>query len=250
MKPDFSKISTNNTSLLLAYDQGIEHGPQDFNSINIKPDFIFNLAINAKFDGIIVQKGIAEKYYPKYKNKIPLIVKLNGKTKLKKGEPVSTQVCSVNEAADLGAVAVGYTIYLGSQFEEVMLEQFGQIEQQAEEKGLIVIAWMYPRGKSIKKPNSAKNIAYAARVGLELGADMVKINYPGSIKDLSWAVESAGKTKVLVAGGEKLTKQKFFNQVKNIKSAGAYGLAVGRNIWQAKNPQKIAQTIAEIMRTN
>ena len=244
---DFSKISTNNHTILMAYDQGIEHGPIDFNGKTINPDFVLDLSVKAHFNGIILQKGIAEKYYPRYANKIPLIVKLNGKTRLKKGEPMSTQVCSVAEAKKLGAVAIGYTIYLGSEFEPEMFAQFGQIEQEAEQQGLIVIAWIYPRGKAIKKPKSPEIIAYAARAGLELGADFVKINYPGSIKALLWAVESAGKTRILVAGGEKLQENEFILRAKNIMSAQAAGLAVGRNIWQSKEPLKIARAIEKIV---
>lgn len=233
-----------NNILLLAYDQGLEHGPIDFNGRNIDPSYILDLGQKANFDGVILQKGIAEKYY---NNQLPLIIKLNGKTKLSQAEPVSVQVCSVKEAKELGAVAVGYTIYIGSEYEPIMLKEFGRIEQEAEELGLSVIAWMYPRGKAVKEPNSPETVAYAARVGLELGADYVKINYPGSIKALHWAVRAAGKTKVLVAGGSKLTESRFLHLVKDIMSAGAVGLAVGRNVWQAKDPLKIAKAIREIL---
>ena len=242
MKHNFKDLQKN--ILLLAYDQGLEHGPTDFDSQNIDPSYILNLGQKADFDGVILQKGVAEKYYT---NQLPLIVKLNGKTKLRQGEPLSIQVCSVKEAKELGAVAVGYTIYIGSEFEPVMLKEFGRIEQEAEELGLAVIAWMYPRGKSIKNPASPEIIAYAARVGLELGADCVKINYPGSVKALAWAIKAAGRTKVLVAGGEKLPEKEFIVQVKDIMSAGAAGLVVGRNVWQSENPIKIAQALREII---
>lgn len=230
--------------LLLAYDQGLEHGPIDFNNKSIDPSYIIDLAQKANFDGIILQKGIAEKYW---NNQLPLIIKLNGKTRLAQGEPLSIQVCSVKEAKELGAIAVGYTIYIGSEYEPAMLKEFGRIEQEAEELGLAVIAWMYPRGRAVKEPNSSETIAYAARVGLELGADYVKINYPGSIKALHWAIQSAGKTGVLVAGGSKLAEAQFLRRAKDIKSAGAAGLAVGRNVWQAKEPLKIAQALREIV---
>jgi len=237
-------INPQKNILLLAYDQGLEHGPVDFNNRNIDPSYILNLGQKANFDGVILQKGIAEKYY---NNQLPLIIKLNGKTKLRQGEPISVQVCSVKEAKDLGAFAVGYTMYIGSEYEAVMLKEFGRIEQEAEKLGLAVIAWMYPRGRAVKKPNSPETVAYAARVGLELGADYVKINYPGSIKALHWAVKAAGRTKILVAGGEKLEKAQFLHQVKDIMSAGAAGLAVGRNVWQAKEPLKIAKALREIV---
>jgi len=241
------KLMTQKNILLLAYDQGIEHGPIDFNNRNIDPNYILDIGEKAGFNGIILQKGIAEKYWD---NQLPLIIKLNGKTRLRGGEPLSVQVCSVKEAKELGAYAVGYTIYMGSEFEPEMLREFGRIEQEAEELGLAVIAWMYPRGKAVKAPHSSETVAYAARVGLELGADYVKINYPGSIKALHWAIQAAGKTKVLVSGGSKLSEAEFLRQAKDIMSAGAAGLAVGRNIWQSKKPLKVAQALKEIVFNN
>ena len=123
-------------------------------------------------DAVVFGKGIAEKYY---NGEVPLILKLNGKTKLHKGEPISRQLASVKEAKDLGAIGVGYTVYVGSEYESEMMAEFGRIEQEAEELGLLVIGWMYPRGKGVLEPNSPDTVAYAARVGLELGADYVKI---------------------------------------------------------------------------
>tara|TARA_Y100000310_G_scaffold28065_1_gene26730 strand:- start:228 stop:989 length:762 start_codon:yes stop_codon:yes gene_type:complete len=252
MKPNLSKITRHDKSLLLAYDQGMEHGPIDFNGQNIDPNFVLEIGVQAEFNGIILQKGIAEKYYLGFQEKkdLPLIVKLNGKTKLRAGEPLSVQVCSVKEAKELGAVGIGYTIYIGSEYEPEMFREFGRIEQEAEKLGLIVIAWMYPRGKSVKNPNSPETVAYAGRVGLELGADMVKINYPGSVKALNWAVQSSGKTKVLVSGGNKLSEVEFLRQAKNIMSSGANGLAVGRNIWQSREPLKVAKALRHIVFNN
>ena len=84
--------------------------------------------------------------------------------------------------------------------------------------------------------NSKENMAYAARVGLELGADIVKINYNGNAKDLEWAVKSAGRCKVVIAGGVKENEKDFLKNVKDIINSGASGLAIGRNIWQSSNP--------------
>ena len=92
-------------SMLLAYDQGLEHGPSsDFNDRNIDPAFVMDLAVKGGFNGVVFQKGIAEKFYD---GKVPLIVKVNGKSGLVKGDPVSRQVCSVDYAVSLGAKGIG-----------------------------------------------------------------------------------------------------------------------------------------------
>ena len=242
-----SKITTGGKAIYLAYDHGIEHGPIDLKGKSIDPNYILNMAVKGGYNAIVLQKGVAEKYYPAYRDKISLIVKLNGKTRLVGGEPMSSQVCSVTEAVELGASAVGYTIYLGSQHEAAMLKEFGQIEEKADQHNLSVIGWMYPRGKAIKDDNSPEITAYAARVGLELGADIVKIKYCGSQECFAKAVKAAGKTKVVLSGGPKVSDEEFLEVIKNIMAAGAIGVAVGRNVWQKENPLEITQKIKEII---
>lgn len=248
MNVDLSKITKQGKALFLAYDQGLEHGPTDFNEDNVDPQKILDIAESGYFTGVILQKGLAEKYYFGSQHQVPLIVKLNGKTNLIKGQdPYSPQVCSVKEALSYGAVAVGYTIYIGSEHEPTMIAEFGKIEQEAEEAGLPVIAWMYPRGKNVPDESDPKIVAYAARVGLELGADIVKIRYTGDSVSFKWVVANAGKTKVVVMGGGKEPEEVFLEKTKIIMEAGAIGLAVGRNVWQAEKPLEISKKIAEII---
>jgi len=238
------KITTNGKALYLAYDQGLEHGPTDFNDKNVNPEYILEIAKEGKYNAVILQKGIAEKYRSKIK--VPLILKLNGKTSLVEGDPISTQLATVEEAVLLKAAAVGYTIYIGSKHENEMFQEFENIQRNAHRKGLPVIAWIYPRSKSIKTYNK-KLMAYAARTGLEIGADIIKIKYDGNPKDLEWAVKSAGKTKVVVAGGTKKSEEQLLKQAKDIMNSGAIGLAIGRNVWQSKNPLSITNKLKKII---
>lgn len=241
-------LFTKGKCLFLAYDQGLEHGPEDFNEKSVDPSFVISLAQKGKFNAFICQKGIAEQYRDEIKkSKIPLILKLNGKTNLTKGEPLSTQLCTVSEALKLGAAAVGYTIYIGSQHEEVMFAQFEKIEREAHAKGIPVIAWVYPRGKSLKGRSERELLAYATRTGLELGADMVKIHWNGNAQDLQWAVKAAGKCKVVVAGGLKTSEKELLAQLKKAMHAGATGCAIGRNIWQDTRPVEITKKIQKVI---
>lgn len=241
---NLNKIMTKGKFLFLAYDQGLEHGPTDFNDKNIDPDYILDIAVKGKFNAVILHKGIAEKYY---NGKVPLILKLNGKTKYLKGDPYSTKLCTVKEAIDLGAKAVGYTIYVGSKHESRMFKEFEEIQREAHANGLPVVAWMYPRGKTIKNEISKKNLAYAARVGLELGADIIKTKYTGKIDSFEWVVKSAGKAKIVVAGGSKKNTQGLLKEVCDFMQAGAKGMAIGRNVWQHEEPLKITKALKEII---
>ena len=233
-------------SMLLAYDQGLEHGPSsDFNDRNVDPGAIMDIAAKGQFNGVVFQKGTAERFYD---GRVPLIVKLNGKTSLPKGEPISRQVCSVAHAVSLGAKGVGYTIYLGSGLEAEMFAEFGRIQEEAHAKGVPAIAWIYPRGVAVQNDTSKEIVSYAARSGLELGADAVKIKYTGDPVSFSWAVKAAAGVKVFMSGGPKApTDDDFLNQVKGVMEAGGTGLAVGRNVWQNQDPLAMAGKLRKVI---
>src|SRR3989344_7259190 len=249
VKRNLNKIMKDGKMLILAYDQGLEHGPEiDFNDKNADPLYIIDIAKKGKFSALAVQKGIAEKYNKEIKkSKIPLILKLNGKSRLYQGEPMSTQLCSVKEAIDLGAKAVGYTIYLGSLNEPKMFSQFERIEEEAHSKGLPVFVWMYPRGKNVPKKINRDLMTYAARASLELGADVAKIQYSGKSSDAKLSVAVAGRTKVVISGGTKTKEHEFLEQVEDLIKAGVSGFAIGRNIWQSPNPIQLTGKIKKIM---
>jgi len=244
------KITRKGKALYLAYDQGLEHGPaSDFNDKNVDPLFILDIAKCGKYTGIVFQKGIAEKYKKEIKKSgVPLIVKLNGKTNLYKGEAVARQLCTVKEAVKLGASAVGYTIYIGSEFESEMLQEFEGIQRKAHAHGLPVITWIYPRGKAIKNDVSRKMMSHAARTGLEIGADMVKLKYGGKPDDLKWTVKSAGRCKVVVAGGPRVKNDaELLNMARDVMKSGAAGMAIGRNVWQHEHPLEISEKLRKII---
>lgn len=244
-----SKITTNGKALYLAYDQGLEHGPSEFNEQNIDPNYILNIAVGGGYNAVILHKGIAEKYYTgtEFESKIPLILKLNGKTNLYKGEAFSPQICEVDEALKLGASAVGYTIYAGSKYEGQMFKEFAKIVNDAHAHQIPAIAWIYPRGKYIKNDTDPEIVAYAARIGLEIGADIIKIKYSGSKTNFRFAVQSAGKTRVVLSGGPKVAEEKFLKIVDDVMSVGAIGIAVGRNVWQCKRPLEISKKLKKII---
>jgi len=244
---DTSRIEIKGKVMLLAYDQGMEHGPVDFNEKSVDPNYIMKIAQNGDFTGVVFQEGVAAKYYKK-ESGVPLIVKLNGKTSFQGEEPLSLQLCTVKKAAEMGAVGVGYTIYVGSQFEEQMMVEFSRIEDEAHERGMIVIAWMYPRGRKVAgRENDRDVVAYGARLALEMNADFVKIPYTGDSESFSWAVRAAGKTGVLAQGGKKVDWENLEEEVRGVMQAGAAGIAIGRNVWQDENPNEVSKRLAEIV---
>ncbi len=242
-----SKILKDGKAMYLAYDHGMEHGPEDFNLRNVDPEHIFDLALEGEYQGIIVHHGLAHKYYYGPYKDVPLIVKLNAKNDLPDINPISRPFCSVSRAVKLGADAVGYTIYDGSPAETEMFQEFGQIVEEAHDYGLPVIAWMYPRGPEIQDERSTEITAYSARLALELGADLVKLKYNGNPKGFEWVVENAGRTKVLLSGGHKIDDRQLLETVSDVMEAGATGLAVGRNVWKHPKPHSITDALQDVI---
>ena len=244
------------TLLVLPIDQGLEHGPVDFfeNPDALDPQYQYDLAREGRFSAIALHIGLAGKYFHEYAGDVPLILKLNGKTAIPSdAHSFSPLTGTVEDAVRLGADAVGYTIYVGSPAQDRDLRQFMEVRQDAQRFGMPLIVWAYPRGEAVAKKGGKESlyaIDYAARVALELGADVVKVNYPvQSEKDaespppyntLSLApfeafrkvVESAGRTLVLVSGGEKVGDAELLEKVRDSMDAGATGIIFGRNLWQ------------------
>jgi fructose-bisphosphate aldolase, class I len=254
------------TMLVLPIDQGLEHGPVDFfsNPEALDPDYQFRLAREGNFSAIALHIGLAQKYFCDYAGEVPLILKLNGKT----GVPSDAQAFSgltgsVEDAVRLGADAVGYTLYVGSPAQDRDFLQLSQVRQEAVRYGMPLIVWAYPRGEAIAKKGGRESlyaVDYAARVALELGADVVKINYPvASEKDAESpppyntlrlssddafrkVVESAGRAFVLVSGGERVEDAQLLAKVRSSLDAGATGIIFGRNLWQRPWPEALKLT--------
>ena len=246
---DDSPIVRDGNVLILAMDHGLEHGPVDFADVpeKLDPSTVFETATHDAVTCIAVQKGIAEGYYPSYEDDVNLLVKLNGTSNLWMGEPDSAVNCSVEYAAEIGADAVGFTLYGGSNHEVEMAEEFREVQEAAREHDLPVVMWSYPRGQGLKNDTKPGTISYASRLALELGADVAKVKYPGSREAMAHAVQCAGDMKVVMSGGSKTTDREFVSTVEGVMDAGGHGLAVGRNVWQREDPTRILDALEGVI---
>ena len=251
MRPiDDAPVTRDGKVLVLAYDHGIEHGPVDFEPQpqSANPEHVFEVATHPAVTSLAVGKGAAEAYYPSYEDDVSLLAKLNGTSNLWMGEPDSAINCSVEYAAEeLGAEAIGFTVYPGTNHEVEMFEEFREVQEKAREYGLPVVMWAYPRGQAVKNDTSEGVVAYAARLGFELGADVAKVKYPGSKEAMEEVTRMAGPTKVLMSGGSKTTDREFLESVKSVIDAGGAGLAVGRNVWQRENPRRLLDALEKVI---
>jgi class I fructose-bisphosphate aldolase len=250
MRPlDDSPLSRNGKVLILAYDHGLEHGPVDFEPRpeTMNPESIFETATHDAVTSLAVQKGVAEAYYPSYEEDVTLLAKVNGTSNLWMGEHDSALNWSVDYAAEVGADAIGYTLYGGSNHEVEMAEAFRDVQEAARGHDLPVVMWSYPRGQGVKSDTKDGVIAYGSRLALELGADVAKIKYPGSKEAMEWAVDAADPVKVIMSGGSKVDDRRFLESVKAVIDAGGSGLAVGRNVWQREYPMAMLDALEAVI---
>jgi fructose-bisphosphate aldolase/6-deoxy-5-ketofructose 1-phosphate synthase len=147
-------------------------------------------------------------------------------------------IVKLREEHGLNIVGVGYTLYLGSEYESKMISKASKLVIEAHKAGLIVVLWIYPRGKAIADEKDPHLIAGATGVAACIGADFVKVNYPkkegeNPAESLKEATLAAGRTKVICAGGSSTDPQEFLQTLYDqIHIGGAMGNATGRNIHQ------------------
>jgi len=236
--------------MLFAGDQKIEHLNDDFvgkgvSKDDANPEHFFKVGKKGTIGVFAAQLGLIAKYGPDYKD-IPYVVKMNSKTNLIKTEqsdPISNSLVDFDDVLvlkqnGLKIVGIGYTIFLGSEYENVMLAEAGRLVTWAHQHGMMAVLWMYPRGKSVKNEKDPHLIAGAAGVALSLGADFAKVNYPvvkgkNRAKAFKEAITAAGSTKIITSGGSSRGVKKFLQETYDqIHVSGCMGNATGRNIHQ------------------
>jgi predicted phospho-2-dehydro-3-deoxyheptonate aldolase len=198
-------------------------------------------------NAILMHKGIVRAGHRGSGRDIGLIVHLSGGTAMSPDPNAKELVCTVEEAIKLGADAVSMHINLGAETDRQMLRQLGQVSEKCLEWQMPLVAMMYTRGPKIKNEYDVKNTKHAARVGAELGADIVKCVYTGSTESFAEVVNGC-PVPVVIAGGEKMdSDEDIFIMVEGALKAGAAGLSIGRNAFQHRDPIKIIGALSKMV---
>jgi predicted phospho-2-dehydro-3-deoxyheptonate aldolase len=198
-------------------------------------------------NAILMHKGIVRAGHRGSGRDIGLIVHLSGGTAMSPDPNAKELVCTVEEAIKLGADAVSVHINLGAETDRQMLRQLGQVSERCMEWQMPLVAMMYTRGPKIKNEYDVKNTKHAARVGSELGADIVKCVYTGSAESFAEVVNGC-PVPVVIAGGEKMeSDEDIFVMVEGALKAGAAGLSIGRNAFQHRDPTKIIGALSKMV---
>jgi fructose-bisphosphate aldolase, class I len=263
--------------VILPVDQGFEHGPaRSFgpNPEGYDPRYHFQLAIEAGCNAYAAPLGFLEAGAAEFAGQIPLILKLNNSDSLSKlgGAPISAVTGSVRDAVRLGCVAIGYTIYPGSDARNEQLENLRELTLEAKEHGLAVVTWSYPRGTGISKDGeTAVDIAaYAAQIAAQMGSHVIKVKPPKDVVEgpeakkvfekyeiptktladrVRHVVQSAfnGRRIVIFSGGEAKGSEEILKDVQGIKDGGGFGSIMGRNAFQRPKAEAL-RLLADVMK--
>jgi fructose-bisphosphate aldolase/2-amino-3,7-dideoxy-D-threo-hept-6-ulosonate synthase len=234
-------------SVIVPMDHGVTVGP------------IFGLtdmrnAVNAVAEGganaVLLHKGIVIAGHRGYGKDIGLIIHLSASTSLGPDPLNKVIVAQVEEALWLGADAVSMHVNVGADTEAAMLEALGSMTMVCEQCGIPLLAMMYPRGKNVKNEHEPDMVMHAARVGAELGADLIKTNYTGDPDTFKEVVQTC-PVPVIIAGGPKTnTDEELMEMVEEAVAAGAAGISIGRNVFQHEDPARMTRALSKIVHEN
>jgi fructose-bisphosphate aldolase/2-amino-3,7-dideoxy-D-threo-hept-6-ulosonate synthase len=230
-----------NHTVIVPMDHGVTIGPcEGIENMQV----IVNDLLKGRADAILVHKGIAK--HVDFGG-AGLILMLSGASNLNPNPNNKVQVCSVQEAVRLGADGVSVHINVGAQDEDRMLATLGRVADECDLFGIPLLAMMYPRGPKIADEHAPEAVAHAARLGAELGADIIKTNYTGTIDTFKAVIECC-PVPVVIAGGPKAkTDKDTLEMTVDALKAGCAGLSIGRNIFQHDDPALMVKALSAIV---
>ena len=200
-------------------------------------------------DAVLTQRGVAPRVHGN-RNGAGYIVHLNGSTAIGPDEADKRETGTVEDAIRAGADAVSFHVNVGSEYEPDQITALTDVTREAERFGLPVLAMTYARGPDISDPSDpeayAEDLGHAARLGEELGADLIKTSYSGDAESFRRVVEST-RLPVLIAGGSKGTDRETLSMVRGAMDAGAAGISMGRSLFQHETPEAIAEAVAAVI---
>jgi predicted phospho-2-dehydro-3-deoxyheptonate aldolase len=231
-------------TVIIPMDHGVTVGPiQGLEDMRTTVSMVVAGGANA----ILMHKGIVSAGHRGAGRDVGLIIHLSGGTALSPDPNAKELVCTVEEAVKLGADAVSLHVNLGAETDKEMLAQLGFVSERCLQWQIPLVAMMYTRGPKIKDEFDVKYVKHAARVGAELGADIVKVPYTGSVESFKQVVEGC-TVPVVIAGGPKMdSDQDIFKMVDGALKAGATGLSIGRNAFQHKTPDKMIGALSKMV---
>lgn len=238
------RVLSEGKALIVAMDHGVSSGPvaglEDIRKA------VGNVAKGGA-TAVVLHKGLVRFAKDYFDEKLSLILHLSASTSLSSRVDRKVLVTQVEEAISYGADAASVHVNIGGEDDDRMIKDLGATATACGRFGFPLLAMMYPRGPNIKSPYDVDVVKHVARVGAELGADVVKTLYTGSPETFKEVVRGC-PVPVIVAGGPRLDSERAaLEMVEGALAGGAVGVSMGRNIFQAKDPIGMTRAIARMI---
>lgn len=236
-----SKVLRQGRMVCIPIDHGVTLGPVQGLA---KPWELIKAVSRGGASAVLAHKGV----FISAPEAIPTgsILHLNANTALGPAPNEKVLVTSVAQAVRLGVDCVSIHVNVGASEEPAMLRDLGRVADRCYDCGLPLIAMMYPRGPNVKEVTT-EMVCHVARVGAELGADIVKTVYTGSTESFREVVETC-PVPVVLAGGSKLSSDlEVLSLARSAMDAGAMGVTFGRNVFGHSSPEAIVRALASVV---
>ncbi len=233
-------FASDHRSVVIAMDHGLPGmGPLGHLT---HPDQLIQQIKAGGADAILTTPGIAWQF-AEHIGRLGLIVRLDGAaTTLGKGMGEMRLIASVEDALRMGADAVAVMGFCGTDDESSSLETLGKVAVECRKLGMPLMAEMLPLGYQGRP--GLQQIVLAARIGAELGADIIKTKYTGIPEDYREVTDTCF-VPVLILGGSARSTDDMITEVMGAMSAGSAGVAIGRNVWQADDVVSVTERIVQ-----
>lgn len=232
-------------SVIIPMDHGVSEGPME-GIINLAESV--EKVANGGANAVIGHMGLALHAHRNNGKDVGLILHLSASTRVNpRDKNDKVLVNSVQTALKMGADAVSIHVNIGSLHESNQLEDLGMISQECMEWGIPLLAMMYPRGEGLTHPEkSSEMVSLAARVGAELGVDIVKTYYTGDPDSFRKVTEGC-MVPVLIAGGSKVSDTETLEMIYGAMQGGGAGISMGRNAFQHESPERFVAAAVAIV---
>ncbi len=231
-------------TVIVPMDHGISVGP--IAGLIDMPTTV-NKVAEGGANAVLGHMGLPMHGHRGYGRDVGLIIHLSASSSLGPDPNHKVLVTQVEDAIRVGADAVSIHVNVGADDEAEMLKDLGRTARTCDLWGIPLVAMMYPRGPKVKSEHGVEYVKLAARIGAELGADIVKTNYTGS-PDTFKEVTQGCNVPIVIAGGPKMnTERDLLQMVYDAIGVGAAGVAIGRNIFQAENPTLLVRKLCSIV---
>ncbi|HWH07797.1 MAG TPA: 2-amino-3,7-dideoxy-D-threo-hept-6-ulosonate synthase [Candidatus Thermoplasmatota archaeon] len=236
-------LGSDGRGVVVPMDHGVSEGPMPGLE---RPAETAARVVAGGADSVIVHKGLVRTLAPALGG-VGFWLHVSAGTSLNPDPNDKRVVATVEEAVRLGADGVSLHVNVGAKEESRMVEDMGRLATECDRYGLPLLAMMYPRGHEVRNPHDLELVKKVARLGYELGADVLKVPYTGAPETFREVVRGVD-VPVLVSGGPKAASDRdFLAMVAGALEAGGAGVSVGRNFWQHRDPTAMTRAVARLV---